>query len=80
MWPDRRGRIRSSASFVPFMTPCRFTSTILRVVSSSSSANGQPTSMIPALFTSTSSGPSSRSTASTNSANESRSTTSTAKE
>ena len=57
MWPEPRATIAGSASFMPRITPWRFTSTCRRVHASSSSRNG-PTCITPALLTSTSSGPS----------------------
>ncbi len=66
MCPRPRGRNRCSASFEPMMTPMTLTSTSLLVAGSASSTNG-PTGMIPALLTSTSSGPRRLSTASRNS-------------
>ena len=56
MWPRLRGIIRSSASFMPRITPCRLMSIIRRAVRSSSSMK-RPICMIPALLTSTSIGP-----------------------
>ncbi len=75
MWPRSRGIMRSSASFMPRITPWRLMSTIRRAVRSSSSMK-RPTCMIPALFTSTSSGPSCSSAASRKALNEARSVTS----
>src|SRR2546423_73630 len=66
-----------SASFMPLMTPWRLTSSVRRVVASSSSRK-RPTGMIPALFTSTASGPAARSAACRNFPNEVRVRTSSA--
>ena len=75
MWPLWRGAIRSIASWVPVMTPCRLMSTWRRTESSLSSTNGV-TGMIPALLTITSIGPSWRSASSRKASKEARSVTS----
>ena len=63
MWPERRGTMRRIASCVPWMTACRLISSWREMLSGVSSTSGV-TGMIPALFTSTSSGPSCCSTSS----------------
>ncbi len=57
MWPEPRGRIRWIASCMPVITPTTLMSSWRRIDSTDSSANGV-TGMIPALLTTTSSGPS----------------------
>lgn len=73
--PCPRGNSRCTASFDPYSTPSKLTSTILRVMASASSCNA-PTGMIPALLTKTSSGPSSPSTVVRKASNEFRFVTS----
>ena len=77
MCPVPRGFIRRMASLVPWMTAWRLISSSRIAVASSSSSNG-PIGMIPALLTSTSIGPSRRSTSSRNAVNPGRSVTSSA--
>src|SRR4051794_4522718 len=74
-WPVLRCTKRGSASFIPNITPWTLMSTCRRVVLSSSSRNS-PSCMIPALLTSTSSGPSFSSTPSRKAAKDSRRVTS----
>jgi hypothetical protein len=74
MWPRPRCFIFGTTSLHPVMTPMTLMSIWRRVVASSSSSNG-PSGMIPALLTSTSTGPSVRSTSSRKRANEARSHT-----
>src|SRR5881227_3415062 len=75
MWPRPRRSLPGRASFVPVRQPRTLTSKTRRATSSGSSIIG-PMGMIPALLTSTSSGPTSRSMSARNAAKESRSVTS----
>ena len=76
-WPRLRAIMRGSAIFMPWMTPWRLMSTMRTAVASSSSMK-RPTGMMPALLTSTSSGPKRSSAASTKASKESRRVTSSA--
>src|SRR3954452_5535076 len=78
MCPRPRGTIRSSASLVPVIGPCKLMSTWRAWLASSSSTNG-PRWRIPALLIITSIGPSSDSTRPRKASNEARSVTSSSK-